>query len=219
MSITLFLSPLASAGINPESTDIPVYYKYSGQDYETYRVFDSCKYIVTNTGPWCGHYTATSGYMYTHTDIPSSGFPFYDPITGYLVTVDNVKARFDATFPDYTYVSPATCQSNCHGYTTGKNQYISTVLGGVSTIKNDDYINAGLVGGGRYAFEEGNFGGCNHSYKVTGTQSCTSGDGCTTILRVSEETEKWNSSPVYKRTYSCGDAQGVRNDFDLMKPK
>ncbi|HUW59928.1 MAG TPA: hypothetical protein VMZ06_02890 [Candidatus Bathyarchaeia archaeon] len=216
LGITFFLSPLVSAGTNPGLTAIEVWYMYNGQPHRAIVGFENTKYVVTDMG-WCSHYTATSALKYNHSHIPNSGFPFTDPATGCLVTIDKVKAYYDSTNPNHTCVGLATCMYNCHGYTTGLFSWIEDKILGMSTIKNDDYISASLVNGGRDAFAEGIFGDCAHSYKITGTQSCTSADGCTTILRVSEETEKWGSSPVYKRTYSCEDARGVRDNYDLMK--
>ena len=76
----------------------------------------------------------------------------------------------------------------------------------------DDYEDGYLGSGGVFAFWSLGIGSAL-SYKVTPL-------GCYCAPTwVHTETHKWNSSPVYERTFDCADEQEVSTPFTLKKLK
>lgn len=162
-------------------------------------------------------HTTEAGTAFAHVDI---NFDFPLPIgqkpNQFMITAEQVKAFFDQDLgDDYTAVSAATMKYNCHGYTLGNNIW-TEVIAGVQVFMVEEYEDASLTQGGRYAFEEGSILTVDHSYKVIST--CVAPE-CSGVRFITKRREKWNVSPIYEISYDCSDVIDVEEDFRLMKKK
>jgi len=91
---------------------------------------------------WCSHETSENN-KYEHCHFPQ-GFPFSHDIDddgdNETITADHCKEWWDvAKYSSYDFVAAASCQRNCHGYSTGINVWINGAPMGEYVLE-DDYI-------------------------------------------------------------------------------
>lgn len=123
---------------NPVKVSLPVWYRNAanGPNIQT-------SYAVTvtatdgwwqpqNTG-WNAKNTAANNKI--ENVISPAGFPFMSGKDN--VTTDSCKFYWDAKLPAWTYVSAASCSTNCYAYSTGKDYWVQP--SGFNQIMLDEY--------------------------------------------------------------------------------
>lgn len=182
------------ADSNPTSTRLPVNYRNTPGGMTI-----SVTYLVTADAtnglwnplfePWNGKLTSASHRI--ENVISPVGFPF--TASADTVTAPKCKDAWDADFPDWTYVSAATCVYNCYAYATGKSYWINAP--GFNILMQDEYT----IHQGDYCKQ-----GCvlklldDHALKLD--ECCIIAEGPDTIKKASQ---KCGTGPVYQITFAC----------------
>lgn len=142
---------------------ISVQYIRNGQVYEDQAIFSGDLIQAPGAATYDGCLTS-KGNPYIHAHLPDW------TVTLHGVTKAEVEAWYELNDPA-TVIQPgtATFAYNCHGYTTGKNQWIWPHPNSIGVILEDEYEAKGLLLGGRYAFEDSDNGAPDHSFVITDT--------------------------------------------------
>ena len=184
---------------NPGFQAIDIRYKASfGTGFFSTEDADPCQFEDALWTPpavcWCTHETSENNkYEHCHFD---QGFPFSCDVDNdgdnETITADHCKAWFDLVYVDYDFVAAASCERNCHGYSTGINVWINGAPMGEYVLEDDytelfggDIINATIYTKGP---PDGN---PTHSVKIIEWKNG----------KIKHTKEKNNESPVYEKVY------------------
>jgi hypothetical protein len=187
---------------NPISVGVPVSYRNTADGPNKTTSFPltatktNGRWVPQNTG-WNGKYTAAGDGMTNKIEntICGDGFKFKSGADD--VDFDNCKFFWDAALPAWTYVSAASCKTNCYGYATSRDYWVEQP--GFNQIMQDEY-----------AISNSDWCKVCCVIKLAEDHCMWINDCCgckpDTIKQLYQ---KVNSSPVYRISFTCPAGQKI----------